>query len=136
MCAASRIQRSRGISDFHCHLDIQCSAACPLSKKEAAIKRKVNQLAPGAPISVVRIDSQEEFGRFVSGDQQGFTFYDVDRKAEITLNYAEVRKIKDGYGGYNSAQQRHTDRTKAILIMLVVAGALGGLIGAAAAAKN
>lgn len=108
----------------------------PLSKKEAAIKRKADQLAPHAPISVVRIHSEEEYGDFVSSDQQGFTFYDVDRKAEVTLKYAEARKIKEGYGGYNSVQQRHTDRTKTLLIVLAVAGALGALIGAVAAAKN
>ncbi len=108
----------------------------PLSKKEAAIKRKVDQLAPRAPISVVPINSQEEYGQFVSSNQEGFTFYDADRKAEVTLKYAEVCKIKNGYGGYNAAQQRHTDRTKTIVIVLAVVGALGGLIGAAAAAKN
>ncbi len=108
----------------------------PLSKKEAAIKRKVDQLASSAPISVLPIKSQEEYGQFVSSNQEGFTFYDVDRKAEVTLKYGEVRKIKHGFGGYNAVQQRHTDRTKTILIVLAVAGALGGLIGAAAAAKN
>lgn len=108
----------------------------PLAKKEAAIKRKVDQLAPHAPISVVPINSQEEYGRFVSSNQEGFTFYDVDRKAEVTLKYVEVRKIKNGYGGYNAFQQRHTDRTKSMLIVLAVAAALGGLIAAAATAKN
>jgi hypothetical protein len=98
----------------------------PLSKKEAAIKRKVDQLAPRAPISVVPINSQEEYGQFVSSNQEGFTFYDADRKAEVTLKYAEVCKIKNGYGGYNAAQQRHTDRTKTIVIVLAVVGALGG----------
>lgn len=108
----------------------------PFSKKEAAIKRKVDQLSLRAPISVIRTDSEEEYGQFVSSDQHGFTFYDIDRKAEVTLKYAEVRKVKDGYGGYNSVHHRHTDRTKGLLVVLVVAGALGGLIAAAATAKN
>ncbi len=107
----------------------------PLSKKDAAIKRKVDQLAPHAPISVVPIN-QGGVRSFVSSDEHGFTFYDIDRKAEVTLKYAEVRKVKNGHGGYNAIQQRHTDRTKALLIVLAVAGALGGLIAAAATAKN
>lgn len=60
----------------------------------------------------------------------------MDRKTEVTLKYAEVRRIKDGYGGYNSVRGRHTNRTKTIVIVVAVAGALGALIGAAASAKN
>jgi hypothetical protein len=107
----------------------------PLSKREAAVKRKADTLAPRAPISVVRIHAEEEFGNFLSNNQEGFTFYDVDRKSEVTLKYANVRKIKDGYGGYNSFQKKHTDRRKALIIGAVVAGVLVTLIAAAAAAQ-
>ncbi len=108
----------------------------PLSKREAAIKHKVDQLAPHAKITVARKDADMEFGDFVSCDRQTFRFYDIDRRVEVTLQYADVRKIKNGYGGFNSVQQRHTDRTKAVLIVVAVVGALGVLIGAAASARN
>jgi len=72
----------------------------------------------------------------VSCGREDFTFYDVDGKAEVTLKYADVRKIKDGYGGYNSIQGRHTDRTKAVLVGVAVMAALGAAIAAAASAKN
>jgi len=108
----------------------------PLSKKAATIKRKVDSLTPHDPISVVRIHAEEEYGNFVSNDQEGFTFYDVDRKVNVTLKYADVKKIKNGYGGYNALGQRHTDRTKALIVCAVVVGVLGMLIGAAASAKN
>ena len=110
--------------------------AAPLSKQAAAIKRKADTLTPRAPISVIPIHAEEEYGNFVSGNAEGFTFYDVDRKTEVTLKYADVRKIKDGYGGYNSIRGRHTDRTKAIIVVVAVTVALGALIGAVAAAKN
>lgn len=79
-----------------------------LSKRESAVKLKVDHLLPQAPISVLRFHADEEFGRFVSNDQVGLTFYDVDRKADVTLTYAEVKKIKDGYGGYNSVARGDT----------------------------
>ena len=110
--------------------------AVPLSKKAAAVKRKADTLTPHAPISVIPIHAAEEYGNFVSGNAEGFTFYDVDLKMEVTLQYADVRKIKDGYGGYNSLRGRHTDRTKAIIVVVAVTVALGALIGAVAAAKN
>jgi len=118
-------------------LALPCCAqqVAPLSKKAAAIKRKADNLTPQTPISVVRVHAEEEFGNFLSNNQEGFTFYDVDRKADVTLKYADVRKIKDGYGGYNSFQKKHTDHTRAIIIGAIVLGGLAGLIGAATAAK-
>lgn len=107
-----------------------------LEKKAAAVKRKADTLSPQAHISVLRIHAAEQHGNFLSSGPEDFTFYDVDRKAEVTLKYADVRKIKDGYDGYNSIQGRHTDRTKATIVVVAVIAALGALIGAAASAKN
>ncbi|HEY2467812.1 MAG TPA: hypothetical protein VGI45_08215 [Terracidiphilus sp.] len=107
-----------------------------LSKKAEAIKHKAATLAANAPISVIPLHGAEEFGVFLSSSQEDFTFRDIDRKIDVTMKYSEVRKLKGGYGGYNSIQGRHTDRTKAIVVTLAVLGALGALIGAAATAKN
>src|ERR1700757_2812446 len=91
-----------------------------LSKKAEVIKRKADSLAPHSRISVITIDGDEEFGEFLSNDQEGFTFQDVDRKTDVTLKYSEVPKLKKGYGGYNSAAGRHTDRTRALVVTAVV----------------
>jgi hypothetical protein len=106
-----------------------------LPKRALAVKHKIEALAPNAPISVVPLQAPEEYGTFVSRDDESFTFHDVDSKANVTMRYLDVRKVKDGYGGYNTATGRHTDHTKAVIVSLVVAGVLGGLIGAVAAAK-
>jgi hypothetical protein len=106
-----------------------------LSKTAAAVKQKAESLAPQAAITVVRKDTEEEFGTFVSNDAGSFTLYDVDLKRNVTLQYSEVNKIKDGYGGYNSFQHRHTDRTKNLVIVAVVLGGLAALIAVAAASK-
>jgi hypothetical protein len=107
-----------------------------LPKKALAIKHKIDSLSPHAPISLIPVQGKEAFGEFLSRDAEGFTFRDIDQKTDVTLKFVDVRKVKDGYGGYNSAKGRHTDRTKALIITAVVVGGLGALIGAAAAAKN
>ncbi len=107
----------------------------PLSKSALVAKQKIESLAPQSHITVVRKAASKEFGNFISHDQESFTFYDVDQKQNVTLKYGEVKKIKDGYGGYNSIQGKHTDRTKRLIIVLAVVGVLGAVIGAAAAAK-
>jgi hypothetical protein len=107
----------------------------PLPKRAAAVKHKVEALAPDAPVNVIPVQAEEEYGRFVSSDEQGFTFYDVDRKTNVTMRYLDVKKVKEGYGGYNSVRGRHTDHTRALVVTLIVVGVLGGVIGAAAAAQ-
>jgi len=109
----------------------------PTSFKEGRSNQaQSGYVAANAPISVIPLHGPEEFGVFLSRDQEGFTFRDIDSKIDVTMKYSEVRKLKNGYGGYNSIKGRHTDRTKAIVVTVAVLGALGVLIGAAAAAKN
>jgi hypothetical protein len=107
-----------------------------LSKHAETVKRKVGQLAPNAHISVITVQGEEQYGSFQSEDNLSFTFLDIDRHENVTLRYEEVQKIKNGYGGVNTLHQKHTDHTKAIIITVVVLGVLGGVIAAAATAKN
>lgn len=110
--------------------------APPLSKKAAAIQRKVASLPLHSPVSVIKMRGGEEFGELLSLDREGFTFRDIDLKVDVTLQYNEVRKVKRGYGGYNFARGRHVDRTKNFVVAAVVVAAIGALIGALAVAKN
>lgn len=106
-----------------------------LSKWANEVKAKVDQLSPRARISVIPVQGEEEFGTYISNDSSRFTFYDVDQKMDVTLKYEEVRKMKEGYGGYNHLRRRHTDHTKAIVVGVVLAGVLLALIVGAAHAN-
>jgi len=108
----------------------------PISKQEAAVRKKAGSLALQAPITVVPLHAPEEFGTFTGRDAQGITFYNIDSRTAVTLPYSEIRRIKNGYGGYNGIQHRHVDRTQTYIVVGCVAAALGGLIAAAAMAKN
>jgi hypothetical protein len=77
-----------------------------------------------------------KYGSVVSAGEESFRLYDVDRNAEVTLPYDGVKKIKRGYGGYNSIQGRHTSRRTRTIVVLAVAAALGGLIAAVVVAKD
>jgi hypothetical protein len=78
----------------------------------------------------------QAYGVLLSSDQAGFIFHDVDRNADVSLKYTEVRAVKKGYGGYNSATGMHTDRKRALIVTVCVLGALGGLLAAVASARN
>jgi hypothetical protein len=110
--------------------------AAPLTKHGAAVKKTVEQLPPRAKITVVREQAENVYGSVVSAGEESFRLYDVDRNAEVTLPYDGVKKIKRGYGGYNSIQGRHTSRRTRTIVVLAVAAALGGLIAAVVVAKD
>lgn len=117
-------------------LTASAQQAPTLSKKAQAIKHKIDGIAPNSPISIILIHGGEAYGEYLSNDPAGFTFHDIDHKADITLKYSDVLKVRNSYGGYNSARGKHTDRTRALVITVVVLGGIGALIGAVAAAKN
>jgi hypothetical protein len=98
------------------------------SKRANEIKAKVEKLSPQAHISVIPIQGDEEFGKFLSSDQESFTFHDIDRKIDVRLKYEAVKKVKNGYGGYNLIVGRHVDPTKNRVTAAVFVGVLVGLI--------
>jgi len=107
-----------------------------LSKDALKVKQQVSGLAVGAHISVIRRGASEEFGTFVSAEDSAFTFYDVDTRTEVHLQFEDVRKVKKGYGGYNYPNHRHVDRDKSrIVAIAVVGGLLGITFGALIASK-
>jgi hypothetical protein len=113
-------------------MNCEAQQAAPAATKVDALRVRVGRLSQGAPISVVRVHADEEYGKFGAAGQDDFTFYDVDLKKDVTLRYGEVKKVKDGYGGYNTVRHRHTDRTKAVVIGILVLGVLGAVVIAAA----
>jgi uncharacterized protein (DUF2249 family) len=106
------------------------------SQRATAVAAKVSTLKVGSKISVVLAHEPERYGTFQSSRKDDFTFYDVDRKTDVTFQYAEVKKVKEGYGGYNSFTQTHTDRTRAYVGIGIATGLIVGLIVAVASAKN
>lgn len=111
------------------------TSTAQLSKRSLEIKQKAGTLPPHAHISIVREHAPEQFGEFLSHDETGLTFFDIDHKSEVRLDYSQIRKLKNGYGGPNHLTRTHTDHTKGLIITLAVIGGLAVLIAAAAAAQ-
>lgn len=115
---------------------IVCCISCaiaqkvdPLSKQTMAVKQKAESLSLKAHITVIRLNAPKEFGDFLSCDQQSLTFYDVDSRTNVTLEYAKIKKIKDGYH-YNFLRGKHTDPPRTIIVLPIVIGVfLGAIIG-------
>ena len=84
----------------------------PASKQQARVMHKAQSLMPNSPIRVVQFHAEEEFGKFLSCDEQGITLFDVDRRKDVTIAFSEISKIRNGYGGYNSLFREDTPTTR------------------------
>ena len=95
----------------------QQSAPAP---REAALKVEADKLLPGAPIRVSGMQAPEQFGVFVSDDAEGLTFYSILVDRNITVAYADVKRIKRGPGGFDPRTGKRKGHKKAIIVTAVV----------------
>jgi hypothetical protein len=68
--------------------------------------------------------------------EQSFSLYEVDEKRTVTVSYEEVKKVRQGYGGYNSISGRHVDPVRSRIAMIVIGGLLVAVVIAVAVAKD
>lgn len=103
-----------------------------LTPAESAIKAQADKLSPHAPIHILCLHAPEQFGTFVSNDQQGFTFYNLPSGPNITLPYADVKSIKKGFGGFDPNTGKRKSHKEAVIItavavVVLISGLAGGI---------
>jgi len=105
----------------------------PLSAQAQKVHDQVAALPMGSKISVIARNAPETYGTLLTAEPATFTYHDVDDNLDKTLSYEAVKKVKVGYGGYNSLHHRHTDRTKVLVITVIFVAGLLALVFAATA---
>ena len=105
----------------------------PLSPPAQRVHDQVAAIPIGSKISVIARNAPETYGTLLTAEPATFTYHDVDDKLDKTLSYEVVKKVKAGYGGYNSIRNRHTDRTKVLVISVILVAGLIALVFAATA---
>jgi hypothetical protein len=95
----------------------------PLSVPAAKIRATVQGLGPGAHLTVIKKDGAECHGSLIASGSESFSLREVDERRSVDLYYEDVKKVRFGYGGYNSVTGRHVDpvRTRLVFIGLLVA---------------
>ena len=64
-------------------------------------------------------------GDLLDARDDSFSLYEVDERQTLTIAYEDVKKIRRGYGGYNSISGRHVDPLHNRIAVIAV---LGGLV--------
>jgi hypothetical protein len=73
----------------------------PLDPKSEEIRRKVEKIGVGGRITVIRHDGIEHYGTVRKIDATTFEVAEVDIKQPVVDAYADVKKVRHGYGGFN-----------------------------------
>jgi hypothetical protein len=108
-------------------------APVSLSKRAEKVKTAIGKLHPGDKLSVIPANGAEEYGALLSSTDSAFTFHDVDTDADVAFRFEDVRKVRDGYGGYNNFAHKHVDRTRSRIAVACVLGGLAVVLGVALA---
>ena len=100
-------------------------AGAPLSPSAVKIRNAIRSLPPGQELTVLMKGKPSYHGDLREPRDDSFSLYEVDERQTLTIAYEDVKKIRRGYGGYNSVSGRHVDPLHSRIAVIAL---LGGLV--------
>jgi hypothetical protein len=78
--------------------DPKSSASAQLAAESRKIKDQIAKIGSGNDITIVRRDGQEFYGSILSINDESVVVREVDLKANVEINYQDIKKVSKGYG--------------------------------------
>jgi len=101
------------------------------------IRQQVSRIGLLGNITVSLIGGPDYYGSVSRIGANDFSVNEVDQRREITIRYAEVRRVREGYGTTRNIRgQRIHPRTKWIVSLAVIGGLLAVVFIAVASDKS
>lgn len=95
-----------------------------LSVQAQKIQSKILAMPAGKHLTVIMKDGSEYCGALVSTSASGFVVAEVDLKKEIAVQYEDVKKVLNGYGGKNSVTGHRVHMVRARIVTLAIVGGI------------
>ena len=111
-------------------------ANLPLSPGAQKIRDKVRSLSTGAEVTLLMKGKPEYHGDLRESSERSFSLYEVDEKQTLTIQYEDVKKVRLGYGGYNSVAGRHVDPARSRIAVIAVLAGLVVIVALVVHAKD
>jgi hypothetical protein len=108
----------------------------PLSPSAVKIRAAIRSLPPGQEVTILMKGRPSYHGDLQEAGDSSFSLYEVDEKRALTIGYDDVKKVRRGYGGYNSVSGRHVDPLHSRIAVIAVLGTLVAIVVAVALAKS
>jgi hypothetical protein len=102
-----------------------------LSSQAEKIKRQVEKFGIGKDVTVILIDNREYYGAIGNIEADGFQIAEIDLKQRVSFRFSEVKKVRKGYGGWNSAAGKRVNPRTNLIAGIAVLGGLALLLGIA-----
>ena len=103
--------------------DAQTQTQAPANRQIEKIRRVVNKVAVGNKITVYLRNGDNLHGTISYISADNFDIAEVDFHKLLTINYADVKKVRAGYGGINLLTGRRNSSPRGFRIAVLV-GAL------------
>ena len=107
-----------------------------LSPPAVKIRAAIRSLPLGQEVTVLMKGKPSYHGDLREAGDSSFSLYEVDEKRTLTIGYEDVKKVRRGYGGYNSVIGRHLDPLHSRIAVIAVLGSLVAIVVAVALAKS
>lgn len=108
----------------------------PLSPQAVTVRDKIRSLPAGRKVTILMKRRHSYHGDLQKADEMSFSMYEVDQQRVVTIRYEDVKKVRRGYGGYNSVCGCHVDPLRSRIAAIAVGAVLLGILIAVAAAKG
>ncbi len=95
--------------------------------KSDKIKRQVRKIGTAAKITVELTSTRDYHGTIKWIDEDSFQIDEVDLNKVVTVNYDEVKKVYEGYGGKGINGHRVNPK-KGIIAVAIFAGVLATVL--------
>ena len=88
------------------------------------IKDDVDRIGIGGKITVILKSGEERYGSVSDIASTSFEVTDVDLKQKVTIDYADVKKVRRNYGGKNYISGKRPDPKWGIIAGVAIFGTL------------
>lgn len=103
------------------------SGAQPQTQQAGKVKADVQKLGIAEDVTVILLSGKEYYGAISEIEAARFGIVEVDLKQRIAFDYAEVKKVRKGYGGKNYVTGKRVNPRRSLIIGISVVGGLIGL---------
>jgi len=107
-----------------------------LSPAAQKIRQKLLAFPPGGKVTLIMKDRPAYHGDMVFAGDRSLSLYEVDEKRTVNVSYEDVKKVRRGYGGYNTISGRHVDPLRNRIAIIALGAALVAIVVAVAASKD
>lgn len=110
-----------------------------LDEKARKIKRTVEKIGVAGKLTLYLKNGEELYGNVVSYDEEGLQITEIDLKRVVSVQYRNIKRVREGYGNPNLLTGKRTNPPKGVKVGIIVAAlflALGLPVIALAAAKD